>query len=254
MLGIFFRKIVLKPCSLSVFNLPRSKVQPQLVEKFQRSSSLSQTELDLTMGKRKSFSTLSNEPPSATFPSLFPPSNDGPPPKRRANQRKAPQLENISFSTDPNRNDNVLDGSQALRASPDFDEPDKSMNVELARMSASRQTKEENETFSLLKYADSDSSLSDLSDESLTDYTNMPKSKISELEDINIHKAEEKQAVSRTAERKKSAIKKAQFLDPEAEGEDEEADEEELQAALSRPPPVNSDYLPLPWKGRLGYV
>ena len=35
---------------------------------------------------------------------------------------------------------------------------------------------------------------------------------------------------------------------------EEEADEEEIKEALSRPPPVNSDYLPLPWKGRLGYV
>jgi UV DNA damage endonuclease len=26
------------------------------------------------------------------------------------------------------------------------------------------------------------------------------------------------------------------------------------EAAIARPPPVNSDYLPLPWKGRLGYV
>jgi hypothetical protein len=41
--------------------------------------------------------------------------------------------------------------------------------------------------------------------------------------------------------------------DPEAEG-DELADEDEIKEALSRPPPVNSDYLPLPWKGRLGYV
>ena len=51
----------------------------------------------------------------------------------------------------------------------------------------------------------------------------------------------------------KNVTAEPQFLDPEAEG-DEEADEEEIQAALSRPPPVNSDYLPLPWKGRLGYV
>ena len=51
----------------------------------------------------------------------------------------------------------------------------------------------------------------------------------------------------------KAPMKEPQFLDPEAEG-DEEADEEEIQAALSRPPPVHSDYLPLPWKGRLGYV
>ncbi|KAF4550143.1 BolA-like protein 3 [Elsinoe fawcettii] len=35
---------------------------------------------------------------------------------------------------------------------------------------------------------------------------------------------------------------------------DEEADEEEVKQALSRPPPVNSSYLPLPWKGRLGYA
>ncbi|QDS73671.1 UV-damage endonuclease [Venturia effusa] len=41
--------------------------------------------------------------------------------------------------------------------------------------------------------------------------------------------------------------------DPEADGEEIE-DEEELKEALSRPPPVNSDYLPLPWKGRLGYA
>lgn len=41
--------------------------------------------------------------------------------------------------------------------------------------------------------------------------------------------------------------------DPEADL-DEEAEEEEIVEALSRPPPVNSDYLPLPWKGRLGYA
>jgi UV DNA damage endonuclease len=41
--------------------------------------------------------------------------------------------------------------------------------------------------------------------------------------------------------------------DLEAEGE-EPADEEEIIEALARPSPINSDYLPLPWKGRLGYV
>lgn len=43
--------------------------------------------------------------------------------------------------------------------------------------------------------------------------------------------------------------------DPEAEGAGgEETDEVEYKQAMSRPPPVNSEYLPLPWKGRLGYV
>ena len=41
--------------------------------------------------------------------------------------------------------------------------------------------------------------------------------------------------------------------DPEAD-EEVDADEEEVQQALSRPPPVNSSYIPLPWKGRLGYA
>lgn len=36
--------------------------------------------------------------------------------------------------------------------------------------------------------------------------------------------------------------------------EDEPPKEEELKEAAFRPPPVHSDYLPLPWKGRLGYV
>ncbi|KAF2017125.1 UV-endonuclease UvdE, partial [Aaosphaeria arxii CBS 175.79] len=35
---------------------------------------------------------------------------------------------------------------------------------------------------------------------------------------------------------------------------DGENEEDEVRDALSRPPPVNSDYLPLPWKGRLGYA
>ena len=42
-------------------------------------------------------------------------------------------------------------------------------------------------------------------------------------------------------------------LDPESD-EEVTVDPEELQEALGRPPPVNSSYLPLPWKGRLGYV
>ena len=45
----------------------------------------------------------------------------------------------------------------------------------------------------------------------------------------------------------------AASLDPESD-EDVPVDPEELKDALGRPPPVNSSYLPLPWKGRLGYV
>jgi len=51
----------------------------------------------------------------------------------------------------------------------------------------------------------------------------------------------------------KTAGEEAVGGDPEAEG-DEEVEEEEVKQAPSRPPPVNSDYLPLPGKGRLSYV
>ncbi|KAH7122330.1 UV-endonuclease UvdE-domain-containing protein [Dendryphion nanum] len=44
--------------------------------------------------------------------------------------------------------------------------------------------------------------------------------------------------------------------DPEVDNDakDDDVDEAEVKEASLRPPPVNSDYLPLPWKGRLGYA
>lgn len=51
----------------------------------------------------------------------------------------------------------------------------------------------------------------------------------------------------------KTAKKKAASLDPESD-EDVPAAVEEVEEALTRPPPVNSDYVPVPWKGRLGYA
>ncbi|KXJ93475.1 UV-endonuclease UvdE-domain-containing protein [Microdochium bolleyi] len=46
--------------------------------------------------------------------------------------------------------------------------------------------------------------------------------------------------------------------DPESPNEDDDATPEDESSAVRqaawRPPPVNSDYLPLPWKGRLGYA
>lgn len=42
--------------------------------------------------------------------------------------------------------------------------------------------------------------------------------------------------------------------DPEAEQDDEAAAPDEIKAAVTRPPPVNSSRLPLPFTGRLGYA
>lgn len=71
------------------------------------------------------------------------------------------------------------------------------------------------------------------------------------LEESSVKGQSEPRATAK--EETKSKGKKEEFLDPEAD-EEEPADEGELKEAFSRPPPVNSSYLPLPWKGRLGYV
>lgn len=42
--------------------------------------------------------------------------------------------------------------------------------------------------------------------------------------------------------------------EPNAPDEGAPLDDEVLERGARRPPPVNSDRLPLPWKGRLGYV
>ena len=179
------------------------------------------------MGKRKSLSTVVPESINAAL-SIPPPTFDDPTPpsKRRANQRRISQPKPDTGSTNPDKNANVLDAPEALRASPDASEQDERMDLEKAGMDVANQVKEE----------DSDSPLSEMSD-------------------VEPPTATKKGKVTAATTRKdiKTPVKEQLFLDPEADGE-EEADEEEIQAALSRPPPVNSDYLPLPWKGRLGYV
>ena len=206
------------------------------------------------MGKRKSSSVLASGPATTTVPIPVPwDESVTRPGKRKRSQRETSKPEPLS--TDPDKNADVLDGPEALRASPDADEQDEGMNAAKAGMDVEKQVKKEDDDVpSLVTGGDSDSALSDLSDMEPPARATAAKPKSG--------KAVEKKAASKTttpaakakaAAPAKTIVKEAQFLDPEAEGE-EEGDEEEIQAALSRPPPVNSDYLPLPWKGRLGYV
>lgn len=196
----------------------------------------------LTMAKRKSTSTALQGRAITTVPIHPPPFDDDlpPPPKRRASQRKVSQPKPDTGSTNPDKNANVLDAPEALRASPDGDE---TMNLEKAGMDVEKQVKEE----------DSDSPLSEAQEieEPVEKIMGIKTGKTATAAKIEDKEKSKKPTVA--AKRKSEPTKEPQFLDPEAEG-DEEADEEEIQAALSRPPPVNSNYLPLPWKGRLGYV
>ena len=200
----------------------------------------------LVMGKRKSLSTVAPESISTAL-SIPPPTftdDPTPPSKRRTSQRRVSQRNTDTGSTNPDKNANVLDAPEALRASPDASEQDERMNLEAAGMDVAKQVKEE----------DSDSPLSEMSDVEPPMATKRGKAKSKATAVLNNELDEQSKKTAATSKKDTNTpVKEPLFLDPEADGE-EEADEEEIQAALSRPPPVNSDFLPLPWKGRLGYV
>lgn len=210
----------------------------------------------LLTAKRKSYTLAAHKRPLVIAPVSNPPQMSSLSLSvRRASRRKASQAKAEPTSMNPDDNPNVLDGPQALRASPDADGLDERLNLEHAGLIIEKQVKEETEDAPLLISSDEyDSPLSELSYvESPVKATN---SKIRSTSGMRVKSeggAGSHKKIAQAAKPRSDPARDHQFLDPEAEG-DEEADEEEIQAALSRPPPVNSDYLPLPWKGRLGYV
>jgi len=152
-------------------------------------------------------------------------------PKRTFSKRDAAKL-----STNPDVNSQVIDGADAARASPDSD-----VNEEIAPTAIKQDE-------------GSESPLSDVPE------IEPPKKKrVAGPKKVNGGKAEAEADV-KTPKKQPQKAKQAPNADstaagdPEAEGEEEEANEDEIKEASLRPRPVNSDYLPLPWKGRLGYV
>ena len=204
----------------------------------------------VTMGKakRKSSSVAQTGTEPTYMPALALAESIPPPTKRRASQRTQ-VTRAVPSRTNPDTNADVLDGPEALRASPDAEEKDERLDFGKVGLDVGKQIKDVDNDVPSLTGGDSDSSLSEMSDmESPVKQVSAKNS--SRSAKVKVEPTGKKGTVKSTSTAK---AKEPQFLDPEAEGE-EEADEEEIQAALSRPPPVNSDYLPLPWKGRLGYV
>ena len=142
---------------------------------------------------------------------------------------------------DPNLNPEILDGAQALRASPDASPPLAPLKAQKAGTKRKRTAAAPLPTPPLIDDAASESSLSELQDVDSSEEAAPPKPK----------PKRRKREATRPAKKADGAAPR--ILDPEVEG-DEPASEEEVKAAVTRPPPVNSDYLPLPWKGRLGYA
>ena len=157
-------------------------------------------------------------------------------PVRCSSTRKA-QPPPAKIDANPEDNPDIKDAPSARRASPDDEEqevkqptkrgPKKTAPAVNGSTKAPRKK--------AVKIEDSDSPLSDLSD--------VEASVIAASTPAKTSKAKKQEPKTEEAQ---------EAMDPEAEG-DEVVDQEELKAAMSRPPAVNSSYLPLPWKGRLGY-
>lgn len=159
-----------------------------------------------------------------------------------------------SQKTDPNLNPDILDGATALRASPDGHE-DAPIDAVLKPPLSNGTAKEASCPVDATT-EDKAASAPATKGEAPTTKNKRKKAgaqqvKVEHEEDGTIG------AVNGVAEDVTAPAASADFhSNPEdADGaEAEEGDEIEVKEALSRPPPVNSDYLPLPWKGRLGYV
>jgi UV DNA damage endonuclease len=172
-----------------------------------------------------------------------------PPAKKRAVRRNA----STAAITNPDINGEVLDAPNATRASPDSD-----VNEDIVPGRVKRENGPASE-----------SPLSDVppaSESSVQQAPHRPRTSTRAEADVteNTAKATKGKASAKAASAATKPIRAKpskdantepdRGYDPEADGDGEEVNEEDIKEAVSRPPPVNSDYLPLPWKGRLGYA
>ena len=158
-----------------------------------------------------------------------------PRPVRQPSKRQKAQPVPAKIDTNPDTNPKIEDGQEALRASPDADEPGEKFEAEKITRKVNRKTA----AAATAKSAQMKKEASD--------------SELSELEEVAAKVAASKSKSTSVVKRAPPKEAAEAAADPEADGE-EDADPEEIKEALSRPPPVNSDYLPLPWKGRIGYA
>ncbi|KAL5115967.1 UV-damage endonuclease [Pleosporales sp. CAS-2024a] len=169
---------------------------------------------------------------------------DVPNPTRRQSTRR-----DKDTMANPKVNPDVLDGVSALRASPAGHEDGAlesrtGANIDKATLNGISEDVPKDIDNSAIANADGASS----ADPPTTDVS-AGKGKRKKAAPKVKAKPEEIKGVAHTAPEENTGT----TGDPE-EVDDMEEDEGEIKEALSRPPPVNSEYLPLPWKGRLGYA
>lgn len=182
----------------------------------------------------------------------------GPParPSRQSSRRGKPD-------TNPEHNADIVDSKTALRASPDADEPGEAFD--LKKIEAPITPAKENGVTIPVKKEENDSPLSDIGDDIPVPTPAKKQKKAPTKSSIAAKKGSDEikafvaeQAAKKATEKK---IKKEddedewdKRLDPDGDEEGQAEDADAIKLEARRPPPINSDYLPLPWKGRLGYV
>jgi UV DNA damage endonuclease len=208
--------------------------------------------------KRSSVAASANFTPVLLETPILPPqpSLKPPAPKRRASRRG-------KIDTNPDHNIDIMDGKTALRASPDADGEGEALAIEKINTGPITPAKTKGVN-NFVKDEDSDSPLSDIEPETpvLTPGKKQKKSPTKSSiaakkgsDEIKAFKAE--QAAKKAAEVKVKKEVDGDDWDKTADPDGDDAapeDVEVIKKEARRPPPVNSDYLPLPWKGRLGYV
>lgn len=213
--------------------------------------------LNMAATKRKQSATAATD--AAT-------NGEAPPPKRRASARKP-----SAAVVNPNESKDIIDAPNATRASPDNDpneeivpgpikgEPQKKSEsplsdapdvVEPPKPKRGRGKKAEAEK----NVKDAESVVAAVVD--AAESKAPAKKGRGKKKDVKIEEDADGASVAASTPGKKTPKKASngETGDPEADEDDEAADPEEVKSAAFRPPAVNSSYLPLPWKGRLGYA
>jgi len=209
--------------------------------------------------KRSSAAAVSNAAPiDAPFlprePPIPPPSSAAKPPvpSRRASRRG-------KIDTNPDHNADVVDGKTALRASPDADEKGEALDVQKVSNGAAKIPANANG----VREEDEDSPLFDLETPAPPSTKTQKKSPTKSSmaakkgsDEIKAFKAEQaaKKAAATKIKKEDDEDEWDKRIDPDGDEEGPAEDIDTLKNEAARQPPVNSDYLPLPWKGRLGYV
>ncbi|KAF1978075.1 UV-endonuclease UvdE [Bimuria novae-zelandiae CBS 107.79] len=184
------------------------------------------------------------------------------PPPARARRQPSRNLSSHA-STNPNANPDVLDGVAALRASPDSVGSSEAGLKPRGGKSSRRETSTKGAPSPTGTTPAAPNALAEDSSSAVPAETHGPQTAGARRtrRPKNGTAAASETAVADVPEQQPTVtassgapVEKDVGSTADLEGGDDIEGEDEVKEALSRPPPVNSGYLPLPWKGRIGYA